>query len=238
LPLQLDPLRIHLDYDPKQFPDWEAGSRNIKAMPGCVVCEALSPAEKIGSLYVPDRVKHTYYEDDEPFAGFEPSLGVVLSAGLGCWLKPGQIVVMRDGDGLEFDEFSAGDYQSKQPVRFFGIIVPEECLEPGYVEEMPWEESILAVVENMDIKQMTGKNILLERDEDDLSRKTDGGLILPDVVSENATSIATVVMTGELVNGCKVGDRVVYHPLGTLDFYDEAHKNRRVVREMAILAVV
>lgn len=248
----LDPLLIYLKHDQDDLPDFEAASRAISAAPGIVVCETLRGSDKVGSLYIPDRVSYTYYEDDEPFAGFEPSLGMVLAAGEGCWLTPGQIVIMRDGDGLEFEEFHAGDYHSKQPVRFFGMIVPEgeDEREPGYIEKLPWEESLLGVVEGMDIKCMTGRNILLERDEDDVDRKLDSGLILPDVVSENAQSIATVKMhgdglrhffkvdrTGE-VRKIQEGDRVVYHPMASLDFYDPENRRLRAVREMAVLAVI
>lgn len=240
MPIAYDPLLIYLQHDQEDLPDYEAACWSIKAAPGIVACETIASAKKVGSLYIPDRVSYTYYEDDEPQAGFEPSLGMVISVGQGCWLTPGQIVIMRDGDGLEFEEFETQGYKAKNPIRFFGMIVPEgeDEKEPGYIEELPWEESLLGVVEGMDIKCMTGRNVLLERDEDDVDRKLDSGLVLPDVVSENAQSIATVKMTGELVSGCKVGDRVVYHPMACLDFYDPENKRLRVVRERAILAVI
>lgn len=239
MPFNPDPLLIYLKHDP-ELPDWQLAAKTLKAFPGVCVVERLSLSEKIGSLYIPDRAHYTYYEDDDPVAGFEPSVGVVLAAGLGVPLFPGQVVIIRDGDGLEFEDFEAGPYKSKNPVLFFGRVVPEGEDEqpPGYIEDMPYEECISGVVEGMDIKQMLGKNILLERDEDDVSRKTDSGIHLPDVVSENAASEATVKMVGDDVKGCKAGDRVIYHPLACLDFYDPENKRLRVVREMAILSVV
>lgn len=240
MPLHPDPLRVYLAHD-GEMPDWETASCYIRCAPGCVAVERLKAPEKQGSLYIPSRAQHTYHdEEDDPVAGFEPSLGVVLSAGLGCWLQPGMVVIMRDGDGLEFAEFKAGGYTANQPVTLFGRVVPEgeDEQDPGYIEELPWEESLLAVVQDMDIRQMTGRNILLERDANELNRKTEGGVILPDVASENAASEAIVLMTGELVSDCKPGDRVLYHPMACLDFYDPDNKARRVVREMAILAVV
>lgn len=239
MPFDPDPLLIYLQYD-SELPDWQTASKYLACLPGVVAVERLSVPEKLGSLYLPDRAVHTYYEDDDPVAGFEPSVGVVLSAGCGVDLEPGQVVIIRDGDGVEFEDFHAGSYRAKNPVLFFGVIVPqgEDEREPGYVEDMPYDECILGVVEGMDIKEMTGKNILLERDEDDVTRKTDSGIYLPDVAAENASSEAVVKMIGSGVTQCKPGDRVLYHPLGCNDFYDPENKRLRVVRELAVFSVI
>lgn len=241
MPLSPDPLRIYLAYDEQNIPDWKAATMAIRCAPGCVAVERLQAPERQGALYIPSRAQHTYYEDDDPVAGFEPSVGIVLSAGVGVCLSPGQIVIMHDGDGVEFEDFQAGAYKSTNPVMVFGVIVPDDVNgrtpPPGYVEELPWEESILGVVEGMDIKGMTGKNVLLERDHDDSERKTEGGVILPDVVAENAASEATVLKVGPDVRQCKPGDRVFYHPLGCNEFYDPQNRRLRVVRELAILMV-
>lgn len=229
MPLELDPLRIYLDYDESQVPD--ISKSDIKCLPGCVAVEMLTVSEKIGSLYLPQRAKQTYHDDDDPVAGFEPSLGIVLDCG-GPGLQKGQIVIVRDGDGLEISEGRFGDYRSSGPVRFFGLVVPDG-MGDGYVEDLPWEESILATYDNKVIRPL-GRNVLLKRDE---AVREISGFLLPDVVSDGPTE-ATVEAVGELVRGCKPGDRVLYHPLATLDFYDAENKNRRMVREKAIFAVI
>jgi co-chaperonin GroES (HSP10) len=236
LHFDVDPLRIYLSHD-GSLPDWKLASQSIRCLPGCVAVERLAAPEKQGSLYLPSRAKHTYYDDDdEPIAGFEPSVGIVLQTGAGVSVSPGQVVIIRDGDGLEFEHFKACGYIANSPVMMFGIIVPDGS-DPGYVESLPWDESILGVVEGMQIREMTGKNVLLERDECDVSRKTESGLYLPDGSAENVSSEATVKMAGPLVTQCKPGDRVFYHPMGCLDFYNPENSRERVVREQAILAV-
>jgi co-chaperonin GroES (HSP10) len=242
IPVLLDPTRIHLGADMSDLPDWEMASKAVRALPGVCVVEMLgAPEMSAGGLYIPERAKYTYYDDDEPFAGFEPSIAVVLSAGFGVDLEPGDMVLVRDGDGLEFPLLKCKGYASKRAVRFFGRVVPdpqEHRQGPGYIEDLPWEESIVGVYKDMQIAQMTGFNILLERDADDIDRRTESGLILPDSAGENIASEAVVKMIGGKVTQCKPGDRVVYHPMACIDFFDSDNPRLRVVREMAVLTVV
>lgn len=232
MPLTLDPLRIFLQFDEEKIPDISGVS--LKCSPGCVAVEMLQASDKFGSLYVPERAKRTYHDEDDPIAGFEPSLGIVLGFGKdgGEELRKGQIVIMRDGDGLEISQGKFGDYVSTAPVRFFGLVVPDG-MDGGYVEDLPWEESILATYDNQTIRP-TGRNILLKRDE--VVREV-SGILLPDVVADGPTE-ATVEAVGPLVQGCKPGDRVLYHPMATLDFYDPNNRNRRMIREKAVFCVI
>lgn len=229
MPLTLDPLRIFLDFEESSVPD--ISGCDIKCAPGCVAVEMLRVSEKIGSLYLPERAKRTYHDDDDPIAGFEPSLGIVLSSSDPRLIK-GQIVICRDGDGLEIEQFKSGPYVSSAPVRFFGLVVPDS-MPSGYVEDLPWEESILATYDNKIIRP-TGKNILLLRDE---RVREISGILLPDIVADGPTE-ATVEAVGPDVKGCAPGDRVLYHPLATLDFYDPENRNRRMIREKAVFCVI
>lgn len=237
MPFELDPNQIYLGFDPNIWPDWQTASRHIRCVPGIVAVEMLAAPEKLGSLYIPQRATRTHYEDDEPVGGFEPSLGVVLSGDL----EPGTVVICRDEDGLEFEQFSCGSYKSKNPVRFFGL-VGVDGQESDDIEVLPWEESILATMEiRMDtahIKRMTGNNILIERDADELDRTTEGGLVLPDAVSQNNTCEGTVLMVGPEVRDVCPGDRVLYHPSGKQDFYDPDNKRLRIIRRLAVQAIL
>lgn len=248
MPIEPDPLTIYLDHDPEHQPDYELAAKHLKCMDGCVVVEILRAPSKIGSIYLPVMASETHFDDaGDPVAGFESSLGVVLQSGQGCWLKPGERVLVRDGDGLELSGATFGEYKTDAIVRLYGLVAPEAddtfVPPPGYIEELPWEESIIAVLSersgyNIGNGQRycpTGRNILLLRDE--VVRKI-GMIELPDVALEDGPSHATVVAVGELVNSCKVGDRVLYHPLGKMDFFDRDHRNLRIIRERAVFAVI
>jgi co-chaperonin GroES (HSP10) len=204
----------------------------LKCSPGIVaVAMYEAPEASAGGILIPERSRHTYYEEDDPIAGFEPSVAVVIGSGVDE-LQPGTTVLVRDGDGLELDGAKFGDWEAKTRVRMYGITVPDG-MPDGYVEDLPWEESILATYEGCEIRP-TGYNVLLERDD---APESIGGILLPDSARDGASE-ATVVAVGELVTGCKPGDTVVYHPLAQLDFTNPENKNHRMIREKAIFTVV
>lgn len=234
---QADPLRIYLAHDDTQSPDWQLASECIKPLPGNVVCESFPSPSKLGQIYLPERALTTYHDDlGNPIAGFEASVSVVLAAGKDVDLEPGQKVVVFDGDGLEMQNFTAGRYAAKEVVRMYGLVVPEGEFEEGYVESLPWEESILGVLGGNTIETLkpTGSNVLVRKDA--YQEQSETGLIIPDVAQERS-SIATVIAVGSGCRYVKPGDRVVYHPLAEISFYGE-DPDMRMIREKAILTVI
>lgn len=157
MPIAQDPDLIRLSFNDKIVPDWRSANRQIACLPGCAVVEMLcAPNATTGGILLPDIAKHTHYEGDTPVAGFEPNLGVVLSIGYDhvrsngeCVISEdimaGDIVIVRDGDGIEIENFSAGSYVAKGMVRMFGVVVPNAA-KPWEVEGLPLDESLLAVV--------------------------------------------------------------------------------------------
>lgn len=131
-----------------------------------------APSATTGGILLPDTAKHTHYEEDKPVAGFEPNLGVVLAIGydhinsrgqgvITGDIQPGDIVVVRDGDGIEIENFTAGSYVAKGRVRMFGVVVPNAA-KPWDVEMLPLDESLLAVVGQMDEPAHFGGAMILE----------------------------------------------------------------------------
>jgi hypothetical protein len=158
MPLQADIDRIYLACDPEHVPDWQTACGHIACLPGIVVVEMLKAPARIGSLYLPDEMRMTHWnEDGEPVAGMEPNVGIVLAVGLICQIqtdgetyvsldseiKPGDRVIVRDGDGVEVEGFTAGPFKAEGLVRIFGKVIPNAA-RPDIVEDLPWEESIVA----------------------------------------------------------------------------------------------
>ncbi len=70
---ELDPYRLYLKYDDTRVPDWETATKYIWCPPGKVVVEMLSAPEKVGELYIPERMKETYNDElGDPIPGIEP----------------------------------------------------------------------------------------------------------------------------------------------------------------------
>src|SRR5689334_23363476 len=67
---ELDPYRLYLKYDETKIPNWELAACHIWCPPGKVVVEMLQAPEKLGQLYIPDRMRETYNDElGDPVAG-------------------------------------------------------------------------------------------------------------------------------------------------------------------------
>lgn len=233
-----DPLRFYLACDDSNPPDWETAAKHLRPTEGVVIVEMLPAPKRVGVIWLPDVSRETRVED-ETVAGFESSVGVVLAVGEGVPLSAGQRVLVLDGDGCEFEDFRAGAYIAKGMVRMFGRVAPEEddtftAPYQGYIENLPWEESIVAIIEGNDV-QPTGTNILIQKDP--FEHKSRSGIFIPDVGQERA-STATIIECGPDCRETANGNRIVYHPEGEAAFFDSENPDLRIIREIAVLTVV
>ena len=238
----LDPVRLHLTFDPADKPDWETACKHLSPADDVVVVEMMPTPEMIGSLYIPEVAKRTHYDEDgNPMAGLEPSVGCVLNSDFctqyGEPPLPGELALCVDGDGLEISGFKAGEYEASEPVRFFGLIVPDGFAGAGYVEDMPWDESVVAILvdDGIAIERMTGKNILIKRPH--AENKTESGIWLSDYAVMGPCE-AVIEMVGDRVEGYKPGDKIIYHPSAVIEYFDKGRDHYRIIREKAIFTVI
>ncbi len=244
---RMDPLRLYLNADFESLPDWELARRHLSPPRGIVVAENLRCPEKIGSLYVTEAGKYTGWDDEsgDPIAGFEPSILCVLAVGPDVSdLKPGDLILACDGDGVEFQEFESGPYRANMPVRFFGRYNPEGK-EQGFIERIELDEAIVATISDP-LPQMTPsevmskivpfrRNVLVRKDP--FKSVTEGGIILCDLAQER-TSIGTIEAVGSQVVDAAIGQKWVYHPEGETEFKDADDPDLRIIHEDALLSEI
>lgn len=240
-----DPFRFYLACDETHVPDWQAAQKVLKPRPGVVIVEMLRAPTRIGLIYLPSVALETRV-DDEAVPGFESSLGIVLAVGdlpdAPLEVRPGDRVLCVDGDGVELEHLTVGDYRAQGKVRIYGVVQPEEddyftMPFKGYLEELPWHESIVGKMAPGDKpEEMTPyeTNVLVRKDP--FKSLSAGGLCIPDVGQERAPT-ATVVAVGKDCVDTKVGQRVIFHPEGEMD-YQDADPDLRMIRELAILTVI
>lgn len=238
---ELDPYRLYLKYDETKIPDGETARKFLWCPPGKVVVEMLQAPEKVGELYIPERMRETYHHDitGEAVAGIEPSVGVVLAVGEDVDLDPGMKVLVIDGDGVAFRGFKTKNYEAMGEVRMYGLVVPDstEHWSPpyeGYVESLPADQSLVAILDGMTVIP-SGRNILIKKDP--FETKTESGLIIPDCGQER-TSIGTVIRCGPDCEDVRPGHRIVFHPLTELSFVDSDDDSLRMIREETVLCIL
>lgn len=228
----MEPIVLTLDHDSERVPDWKFASECIQPKRGICVVEMLRAKEKIGGIYLPTTVQMTHYDaDGVPHSGMEPSIGVVLQSDEP--FSPGQMVLVVDGDGLYLDGAVFGPYKAESEVRIYGRVHPKDTPD-GYIEDFPLEESIVAIMEGTQFKQMTKRNVLLRRDPSE--EKSEGGIWLPDNAKTGPCK-GTVVMSGPMAS-VKPGETVLYHPEGCCDFADASDPLLRIVDDEAILVAI
>lgn len=199
--------------------DWRLASECIFPLHGVTVVEMDSPPEMFRGLYIPSDLEQDLW----------PDTGTVLASN-GTALKPGDRVLCHPEDGKWLEEAQFGPYKAKNRVRMFGWAGDS----PDAMQRIPWDESILAVMEGMKIKSLGGRNVLIRRDP---VIQEQGGILL-DSESTYRSQMATVEMIGDGARDVKQGDRVVYWSGARLDFYDESDPDLAMIREEHILAVV
>jgi co-chaperonin GroES (HSP10) len=181
--------------------DWRAASRHLRPLSGRVAVEMLLPEDRFGLILLPDSVA----------GNLRPDVGVVVGAGRDVPLEPGDLVIVRPYDGVWRVGFEAGEYRAKSELRTYGVFVPRGAL--GEAQLVEWWDSVVARLDDAMTIRPLGKNTLIRRDPE----VTQEGSILLATNSGYRTNIGTVVACGPLCE-IAVGNRVLYHPEGALDF--------------------
>jgi co-chaperonin GroES (HSP10) len=126
----------------------------VSCLPGKVVVEMSEAPDRVGRIYLPDRVSGRLRCD----------VGVVIGCcaprdrrgrSLEMDIKPGDAVLVRPYHGAWFDGFSSGAYSTERQVRFFGVHGDPslyqasegkmgERSDTGVYELVHWSESVVA----------------------------------------------------------------------------------------------
>ncbi len=246
----LDPQLLYLDYDEESIPDWKEASQHVYALPGIVAVEMLQAKSKSsGCIYLPESALTTQYmADGTPIAGCEPSVGCIIGLGIGIDdLLYGDLVLVRDGDGFCVEGFTAQGYDANGEVRFFGKVVPiGEGEGAELIEDLPYEESIFARMENEEWKPI-GKNIRIRKNP---FEETVGQIYIPGHTQvRNCEAVVEAVGNGLeleffdpvslIPRKLRIGDRVKYQSQAIWSCNgSEDDRDLAFCRESAILAVV
>ncbi len=245
-----DPYLFYLACDDSDLPDWELANKYLRPAPGVVIVEMLPAPKQIGGILLPEVMRETRTED-EAIPGFESSVGIVLAVGdhkdprTGLWVelavRPGERVLVVDGDGAEFSDFASGPWEAKYKVRIYGRVVPEEndffsLPYQGYCEEVCYDEGIVAWVDGSMIAP-TGRNILVRKDPF-ASMSASGFLVIPDIGQERAPKGTIVAAGPDCDDGIKEGMRCVYQPETEMAFRDANDPDLRMIHELAVLTCI
>jgi co-chaperonin GroES (HSP10) len=112
--------------------DWQTASQVIRPLEGIVVVERHPAPERRGVLYLPEEVQQSIRSD----------VATVIASGVAD-VQPGDVVLVRNGDGKEIEGFHCGPYRAKEPVYMYGIATADG----SESERVPWWESVVAVKE-------------------------------------------------------------------------------------------
>ncbi|HWD38861.1 MAG TPA: hypothetical protein VG944_08440 [Fimbriimonas sp.] len=205
---------------------------HLKCPPYVVLVEMLPAGEKIGNIFLPDRLA----------ANMRPDVGIVLSAGYGVSLKPGQMVAVDGYQGQWLQEFEVPGYKTDNQVRVYGkstAFVHGEC------ERIPWDECTLALIipETMEMTA-SHTNLFVRRDP---MVTTDRGFLMPSK-EHYFTGMATVESvgpmafvnekTGEKLMDVKPGDRIHYDTRAEREFAFEGDSDLVIIPDIAVNFVI
>lgn len=197
----------------------------------CVVLGAGADCDEWGNLkYLPN--------DDLPDRGFkfhgwyQPVADGVFTEMIP--LRKGDLVLIRDGDGITFPNAKFGSYTASGEVIICGWGHVDDD-DPGVMSLLPFDESVLAIMDN-EFWRPLGKNVVVEVIEAEVKS---GEFFLVDAV-QTRPSECIVIAVGEACDPerCRPGDHVLYHPLGEASFYDPTRKTYRIIREEAVLTII
>lgn len=244
---------IYTEFDESVKPDFVTASQSLFLPPGTLAVEMLPAKEKTagGILLSPGVLETHYDEKDMPVAGIEPSIGVVIGVGAETDQYPnihgfqyGDHVIVRDGDGIYYTNLEIGNFFATGTVAVLGRTVPP-AMGPGYIEDLPLEESIFAKF-NEGVIEPLGDNIHIRKD----AYKNESAIIhTPDHLQER-TGKATIIAVGDKSTPCvydpetlelrslRAGDRVLYHPSAQWVIMDGVNRNDSFIRQSAVLALL
>lgn len=168
-------------FGPKPSCDWQTAELYLRAHPGKTIVEMAPVPKEHGGIFIANGQGHELT--------LRPDAGVVLAAGLGVPLTPGQVVLVNHTHGKWIDGFVAGPYQAENEVRVYGraaVVKTGKCI------DVPWHQSILAVAEgwpeggwNMPTIIPTHGKVLIRRE--GLVKRTANGLYIPDRVHHRSS---------------------------------------------------
>lgn len=182
----------------RPFLDWESASRFVRAFPNCTVVEMHPVPESSGGVLIADGPGAEWR--------LRPDVGVVISAGDGVPLLPGETVAVRHDHGKRVENFRSGSYQARGEVRLYGCA----AMSGRKAVRVPYWRSIVALVDydNEQTLKATGKNVVIDRG--DIVERTEGGIILPESATYRPT-IGTIVSVGaDVPPDFRPGMRVMY----------------------------
>lgn len=215
--------------------DFDLASQCVRAFPHCTVVAMCNVPDSSGSIIIPKGEDAEYR--------MRPDVGVVLSAGSGVPLIPGDLVAVKHDHGKWVEGFHSGDFHTDLQVRFYGCA----AMSGRKAIRVPYWRSILALIDydNEQPLRATGKQVIIDRG--DIIEKTDGGVILPSSATYRET-VGTIVSTGaDVPPEYRVGSKVIYTanlmlPCRGLFGYSEdgtkVPKNYGIIEYTAILAEV
>ena len=138
-----------------EVPSLGVGHRSVKCLPGHVAIELLPVKEKDGSIYLPQEFAEVHRND----------VGLVVSAGEGVPLFPGDLVVVLYGHGKRVKRFTNGIFESRSTMVFTGCaggaLIDDEYGEEEPCSQVPWWESIPMRIDDGNFVPL-GRNVLLE----------------------------------------------------------------------------
>lgn len=210
----------------------------VTCLPGKVAVEMTESPDRIGRIYLPNKVSGKLRCD----------VGIVI----GCqaprnkWgdslkmdIKPGDAVLVRPYHGAWFDGFSSGGYTTERQVRFYGVHGDPSLYQAsngqmgdksdtGVYEKVPWNDSIVAKLVGNIVVPTLG-NLMIS-----LSNVDHEFLALPDG-AKMPTKTGIVEAPGS--SGFKRGQRVAFVPSED-DLSIELGENLRIIRTDQVEMVI
>jgi co-chaperonin GroES (HSP10) len=132
----------------------------------------------LGGFVIPDKYARR----------MRPQIGVVLAVGSGVGVSPGDQVIVHPLDGKRIEGFVCGAYEAENEVRLYGVM----CESLGFPLDVPWDESILARLED-GVYQPLGHDVSLRMPD---KREERRGVFLPDRLQDREDR-ATVEAVGD-----------------------------------------
>jgi chaperonin GroES len=182
--------------------DWRAAGAALSLLPGRVAVQMHPARERVGDVWLTDRQRVV----------MRPMVGTVLAVGSSddprnrISVNPGDVVICHPEDGKRLRGFRAGEFETSDEVRVFGIV----AVHLGKPLRVPWHESVMGVLMDGTL-YAAGRNVLVRLQEK--SGRSAGGIVLPDR-QQDRPDVAQVVSIGpscaDLSEIANVGDWVLY----------------------------
>lgn len=196
--------------------------------PGIVLIEMLPEADRLGSLYLPDRLA----------ANMRPDIGIVLSCGPDVTLFPGQMVAVDGYQGQWLAGFEVPGYSTDNQVRVLGKYVQHAH---GETVKVPWDECVLALILPEEENMVAVKNNLIVRRDPLITHE--GGIELPSY-SQYHTGFGAVESIGPQcdlatsVGDVQVGSRIHFDNRSVREFVFNDDADLIIIPDLAVNFVI